>query len=321
MAGSIQNTVILFKPETTSGTDSAPGNTTDAVAIRISNLSVKIDEKFAERDVIVGGFAAPDKLAYTRRGMLTFSVELQGSGTLGTAPQWGDLLKCCAFAETISAGARVEYTPVSTALTTGTIWAYINNRLEKFNYASGTVKMSMAVGKVPSLDFTFTSLVSSSAASAPAAPTLSAWIRAQAVGPTFTTQLSMGAVTYSAGALSGGTAYNFQSFDLDMANDVQDIALATQETISIYGRNPSVALVADLGGTAHAAMKAAMHAGTQQGLGFVHGTVSGAKVGIYAPLATITSVEDQINGAVMLDKMGFTLRPQTLNDELRIFCI
>lgn len=321
MAGSVQNSVILAKVETTSGTDAAPTNTADAVAIRVTNLSVKIAETFADRDVIIGGFAAVDKLPAYRRATVSFSVELQSSGALGTPPQWGDLLIGCGFAETVTATTRVDYQPASTGLKTLTIWAYYNGRLEKVVFAAGTVKVSLKVGQVPSLDFTFTGLVSSVAAGAAPAATLTAWIRAEAVGPLATTSLSMGAVTYSAGAIAGGTLYPFQSLDIDMANDVQDLALVTNESVAIYGREPVASVVADFGATQHAAWKADMHAGTPRAFGLVHGSASTRKVGIYAPVGVITNVEDQVDGRVILDKMDMTLRPTTLNDELRIFCI
>lgn len=321
MAGSIQSSVILLKLETTSGTDAAPTNVADAVAIRVTNLSCKIDETFADRDVIVGGFAAVDKIPVYRRGSISFSVEMQASGTLGTAPQWGKALQACGFAETLTATTRVDYQPTSTGLKTATIWAYYNGRLEKFVYTAGNVKFSCVVGQVPSLDFDFQGLVSSVVASAPVVPTLTPWIRCEAIGPSFTTSLSMGAVTYTAGVLTGGSNYNFKSVEIDMANDVQDLALVTQESVAIYGRSPAATIAADFGGTQHAAFKADMHSGTSRAFGFVHGSTSTKKVGIYAPVGVITSVEDQAEGSVLIDKLGMTLRPSTLNDELRIFCI
>lgn len=321
MSGSIQNTVILFKPEATSGTDAAPTNVLDAVQMRVSNLSADIEVRMADRDVLVGGFAAVDKLPYTRRGKIQFSVDLQASGTLGVAPQWGDMLLCCGFAETVTATTRVDYVPASSALKTATIWAYVNGRLEKFNFCAGTVKFSFEVGKVPTLDFTFTGLVSSSAVGAPPAPTLTAWIRPEAVGPTFTTALSTGAVTYSAGAITGGTPFSFRSFSVDMANDVQDLELVTAESVAIQGRNPSAEIVADFTTAQHVAFKADAIAGTTRAFGLVHGSVATKKVGVYVPVGVITNMADQVDGNVMLDKMSLTLRPATLNDELRIFCI
>ena len=321
MAGSVQLSGILLKLETTSGTDAAPTNTTDAVAIRVQNLSCKIDETMATRDVIVGAFAADDQLPVYRRGSIKFSVELQASGTAGTAPAWGKALQACAFSETVTASTRVDYLPASSSLKTATIWAYYNGRLEKFVYCAGTVKLNMKVGEIPSLDFEFQGLVSSVAAGAVPALTLTSWIRCQAVGPAFTTALSVGAVTYSAGALTGGTTYNFNSLEIDLANDVQDLALVTAESVAVYGRSPKASIVADFGPTQHAQFKADMHAGTTSAFGLVHGTVAGKKVGVYAPVGVITNVEDAEQGPVIIDKVDMTLRPVASNDEFRIFCI
>ena len=321
MAGSLQKTVILAKVESTSGSDAAPTNTADAVAIRVSGLKAKIAQKMATRDVVRGAFGASDMLPYTRRGEITFSVELAGSGTPGTPPQWGDLLLGCGFAETVTASTRVDYTPASSGLKTLTLWAYINDKLEKFNFAAGSVKLSCKVGQMPSLDFTFQALVTSVAATAAPSPTLSAWTRAVAVGPLNTPGLMLGC-TYSAGALSGGTAYNFQEFTADMANDVQDIELAASEVVSIFGRNPAATLVADIGATAIVGQYAAMAAGTPTSVGLVHGTVAGNKVLVYAPNGAITDIDDQVNGNVMLNTMGLSLQPSAaFNDELRLVAL
>ena len=321
MAGSLQSTVILAKVETTSGTDAAPTNVADAVLIRVSGLSAKIEQKLATRDIVRGAFGAPDMLPYTRRGAISFSCELAGSGALGTAPQWGDLLLGCGFSETITPGTRVDYLPASTALKTLTIWAYINGKIEKFNFCAGSFKISMKVGALPTLDFTFQAVVSSVAASAAPAATLSAWIRPQAVGPVATTQLMLGA-TYSAGALSGGTGYNVQEFMCDMANDVQALELATAESVAIYGRNPSASLVADIGAAAIVTQYANMAAGTATSVGLTHGTVAGNKVIVFAPNGVLTGIDDNVQGNVMLNSMALSLQPSAaFNDELRIVAI
>lgn len=321
MAGSLQSTVILAKVETTSGTDAAPTNVADAVLIRVSGLSAKIEQKLATRDIVRGAFGAPDMLPYTRRGAISFSCELAGSGALGTAPQWGDLLLGCGFSETITPGTRVDYLPASTALKTLTIWAYINGKIEKFNFCAGSFKISMKVGALPTLDFTFQAVVSSVAASAAPAATLSAWIRPQAVGPVATTQLMLGA-TYSAGALSGGTGYNVQELMCDMANDVQALELATAESVAIYGRNPSASLVADIGAAAIVTQYANMAAGTATSVGLTHGTVAGNKVIVFAPNGVLTGIDDNVQGNVMLNSMALSLQPSAaFNDELRIVAI
>lgn len=321
MAGSIQASVILAKVEATAGTDAAPTNTTDAALIRISGLSAKIEQKMATRDIVRGVFGAPDMLPYTRRGAISFSVELASSTALGTAPEWGDLLIGCGMSEAVTAATRVDYTPSSASLKTLTIWAYINGKLQKFAYCAGSVKLSMKVGQLPTLDFTLQALVSSVAAGASPVPTVTAWKRPLAVGAANTSQVLLGC-TYSAGALSGGTGYNFTEFSADLANDVQDLEMAASESVGIYGRNPSASLIADLGGTAIATQYANMAAGTTTTLGITHGTVSGAKVIVFAANAVITAIDDSVNGNLMLNSMAFSLTPSaSLNDELRIVAL
>ena len=322
MAGSTQLATIAAKIETTLGTDAVPTNTTDAVAIRVSNLAVNIEEKFASRDMVLGFFSGPDQIPYARVGTISFSVDLQASGTLGTAPGWGKLLQGCGFSEAVTATTRVDYTPASSALKGLSIYAWVNNRLEKFVGCMGTFKTSLKIGEAPTLDFTFTGLVSSTAANAPVVPTLTAYLRPEAIGLVATTAVSIGAVTYSAGAITGGTAYNFESVDIDIANDVQYLELVGASSVNIFNRVPTASIVGDLGGTAHAAFKADMHAGTSRAFGVVHGSAAGKKVGIYAATGILTGVSDQVNGNVMYDKLDMNLKPSAAgNDELRIFCV
>lgn len=318
MPGSIQNSVILAKVESTPGTDAAPTAGADAVLIRVSNLSAKIEQMFAERDIVRGSFGAPDKLPYTRRGTITFSVELQSSGAAGTAPPWGDLLIGCGMAETVTAAARVDYTPSSVNLKTLTIWAYLNGKLEKFVFAVGNFKIGMSVGGVPTLDFTFQALVASVTAASAPTPTLSAWIKPLAVGAVNTSQLTLGG-TYAAGAITGGTGYNFKSFSLDAGSDVQPLELAAIERIDLYNRSPSINLVADIGGAAIAGYYAGMQAGTPTSVGLVHGTAAGQKVMLFAPAATIAGIDDDVQGNVMLNTMDLVPQPTSaFNDDFRI---
>ncbi len=322
--GSIDLSVITFKLEPTSGISAAPTAAADAIAVRVSNLDVKMELKTVERDVLTGSFAAPDVKPYTRRGKITFSLEAQSSGTPGTAPQIGKILKACGRSEVIVAGSAVEYWPASLNIQTATIGCVWNGRYEEFVFCNGTVKRSIAVGKMASFDFTFDGLVVTDPIVQVSAvtPVLTAWVDGDAVGPTFTSPLRLGgqgAVTYSAGVLAGGTTYNFESIEADDAMDVQDTTLASAESMGIYGKNPSVNIVANLGPAAHVAMKLAGKNGTAQSCGYVHGKTAGRIVGEWFPSARIKEVSDQKNGKKMLDKLVLVPRPLTTNDDSVIF--
>lgn len=318
MSRSTRNTVLLAKIETTSGTDSAPTNTTDAVLLLANNASMKVEQKMATRDPLRGTFGAPDMLPYTRRGTVTFSVDLAGSGTAGTAPAWEPLLRACAFAGTVTAASRVDYTPVSTGIKTVTLWGYMDGDLRKFTYCAGTVKLGLSSGKSPTLDFSFTCLVSSVTAAAVPTPTLSTWITPQAIGPAFTSGMTIGG-TYSAGVISGGTTYNWLDCNADVGNSLQDLPLIAQEAINIDNRASKMDVTMDLTAAQAVAFYADMAAGTPRSIGFSHGTVAGNKVMLFAPQARITAIDDAPQGNTLLTKLSLDLLPTSAgNDELRL---
>jgi Phage tail tube protein len=321
MARSIQNTVILVKVETTSGTDAAPTNVADAVLLRVTNLSVKIDQQFADRDLIRGYFGGADKLPYTRRGNISFSVDLASSSALGTAPQWGDLLIGCAMAETVTASARVDYLPISTALKTLTVWAHVDGALRKFTYCAGDFKISMKPGISPTIDFNFMGLVTDPSAAAVPTPTLTAWQRPQAIGPANTAALLLGG-SYSAGAITGGTAFNFSDLNWALNNDLQDLVLVSQESVAVFGRAPTVDFTLDLTAAQEVTQFTNMKAGTTTSVGVVHGSASPGKVLVFAGTGVITGVEDAVQGNVLLTKISMSILPSSAgNDDLRVVAI
>lgn len=322
MAGSKQNTILLFKHEVTPGTNSTPVAGTDAVLIWVDDLKVKVSQKMADRNIVTGAFGAADKLPYARRGVMTFTTDLQASGTLGTAPGWGKILLAAGFAETVTASARVDYLPASSSLKTATLSCEWNDRIVNLVYAVvDLVGLEVIAGQVPKLKWQATGLIDSVAAGQISAPALTAWKRPQAASTVNTTKISIGAVTYTAGAITGGTQYTFKSLEINMGNVIEDPDLVGQETIGIYGRSPKAKVVLDAGATAHAAFLTDMNAGTARAFGLVHGSVSSYKVGIYAPNGVIDDMDDEENGQALLDVLSFALPPVSGNDELRIFCI
>jgi hypothetical protein len=90
-----------------------------------------------------------------RSGKLPFMAELAGSGTAGTAPPWGKLMKGCAFGETLVALTSVAYAPASTAIPSLTLAAYMDGVIHKIWGARGGLKLNLEVGKPGLLHFDF----------------------------------------------------------------------------------------------------------------------------------------------------------------------
>lgn len=96
--------IILAKIEGTYGTDPTPTGASNAILVR--NLSVTpMESDFADRDLIRPYLGRSEQLPAGIRMMAEFECELAGSGTAGTAPAWGPLLRACAFAQTLTAAA------------------------------------------------------------------------------------------------------------------------------------------------------------------------------------------------------------------------
>lgn len=318
MARSIRKSVILHKLETTAGTDAAPTNTDDAVLFHVQNLSCKIEQQFAERDVVNGNFATPDQLPYTRRGTITFTVDAAGSGVAGTAPAVGRLLQGVGMAETVTAGSRVTYNEIADAIKTSTIWCYWDGELRKFKYCSGNMTADFSTGAVPTFTFTFQGLVTSVTAASNPTPTITPWKRPVAVGAANTSALTLGGAL-SAGAVTGGSAFNFKNLSWDLGNDVQFDELCAAETVGIYGRNSTMSVVLDLSVAEEVQKYADMHAGTTTTLSFVHnGANAGSIILPFFGKAVITGIEDNVDGNKLLSQLTLSLTAPTTNDAIQM---
>ena len=101
MALLLRKRLIVIETETTYGTDAAP-DAADAVLVRDLNITPQSSD-VVSRQLIRPYLGASQQLLANTRVECTFSVELAGSGTAGTAPQYGKALKACGLAETIVA--------------------------------------------------------------------------------------------------------------------------------------------------------------------------------------------------------------------------
>ena len=95
--------LILVKAESTYGTDSSPAGT-DALLVRSIDVT-PLEAEVVSRDLIRPYLGNSDQLLANTRVMMSFQVELAGSGAAATAPRFGGLLKACGMAETTTSAA------------------------------------------------------------------------------------------------------------------------------------------------------------------------------------------------------------------------
>jgi hypothetical protein len=113
MAPLTRNRLILAKAETTYGTSAAPAG---ADAIRVMNdLQLNpLQMELVNRELLYGWIGNVPRAVVQRLAQISFSFELAGSGTAGTAPKTGVFFRAAGYSQTIVASTSVTYAPIGT---------------------------------------------------------------------------------------------------------------------------------------------------------------------------------------------------------------
>lgn len=100
-----------------------------------------------------------------RMAKLTFECELKGSGSAGTAPEIGPLIRACGFGETIVGGTSVTYAPASESIPSLTMAKYIDGKRYLMAGARGNFTINLKAGNagIIAFDFLGTSIADSDA--------------------------------------------------------------------------------------------------------------------------------------------------------------
>jgi len=190
--------------ETVAGTD----------AILCSNLDCQpLDAGLIDRELVLPYFGNRPKIVGQRVGMVTFDVELAGSGTAGTAPRWGRLLRACGFGETVvgaSPGpASVTYAPAMVNVV-GLSFDFNNDgNRHRLEGCRGNATFNLSAGEIPKISFEFFGEY------------VAAGTEAQ-IAPTFANQaipvIASSANTTNVNVL--GLSACMQSFSLNLGNEI-----------------------------------------------------------------------------------------------------
>lgn len=158
--------------------------------------------------------------------MLQFDVELVGSGTLGTAPKWGPLIKACGVKETIVAATSVTYAPDSAGNESMTLYFNMDGQQHMLTGARGTFQLKVESGQIPHLTFQFTGLYNVPTSTAALAPT--GWAGFQVPQPvTFDNTQQVTVHTL---------ASVFKTFDFDQGNVVTYFDNPGEQEVKITDR-------------------------------------------------------------------------------------
>jgi hypothetical protein len=318
MSRYVRNTAVLFKLETTYGTDAVPGNTTDALLV--SEFTCDDSYKYENAPEIRPYMGGGRDYVTEKHVVGTLKVKLGGSGAAGTSAQWGDLFRAAGFAETISAGVRVDRTPISAAFESGTLYYYDDGVLKKaLGVRMNLTGLKLGYGGIPEAAFSFVGLKGGDTAVASPALTLTAWKPPLAVNSINSGMVTIGC-TYATGALSGGTTFVSKGLDLALGGKVDFAGLLGGESVEFTDRNVTGKLTLDLTAAQEISNLGIADASTTQGIGLLHGTVAGYKLLTFMPNVQLKNPKkDNINGkrVISYDLLSVPT-PGTGNDELRI---
>ena len=144
--------VLAAKIETTAGTEIAV-DATDADYNVFDAMMQRNTERFERQGQ--GGFGRISSAYGAEVGTCTFKVELTGSGTPNTAPQWAlALLPACGLAHSGGTFSPTSEPPGSNAKTV-TLALYENGLLKKMRGCAGNCEITFDSGKPIMFDFTF----------------------------------------------------------------------------------------------------------------------------------------------------------------------
>jgi hypothetical protein len=267
--------VLLAKIETVYGTDAAPTGAANAVLATNVQLS-PMEGQDVSRELELATLGPQGTVPVEVHAKLSFEVELAPSGTAGTAPAWGPLLRACAVAETIAAGVSVTYNPVSLNHESATLHFWVENTKYALVGARGTATIKIEAQKVPKIAFTFTGLFTAPAETAQATPTLTAWQK-----PLVATKANTPVFTLN------GVALVLRSLELDLANEVATRFLIGSESVLITQKSEKIAATVEAVLLTTLNPYALALAQTAVPVVLTHGVGAGKIATLNAPLAQI----------------------------------
>ncbi|MDH4572469.1 phage tail tube protein [Salinicola acroporae] len=148
--------LLLVAPE---AEDDAGADLQNAVVITVSELdNSPYEGDRVTRDRLREYFGAVPEANAAPYATVTATVPIAGSGTVGTPPAYGLLLRACSMSESIEEGVSVTYQPATNNAESVCLWFVEDGQLQKVPGARGTVEWSFTVKQYPTMSFTFTGL-------------------------------------------------------------------------------------------------------------------------------------------------------------------
>jgi hypothetical protein len=313
----VRNKVLQVQLEVTEGTD--PGSWAATHNVLMRRCEHRIDPQLVPRELIRPDFGGSEDLVGTGLAEIEFDFELQSSGAAGTAPAWGVLAKICGMAETVTAGNRVEYTPVSTGFSSGTFRYFLDGVRYVSRGARGNLSVKLDADGIPIGTVKLLGFDTNAAAASLPSTDFSAWIKPTVVNDGNSASVLLGC-TYSAGALSGGTALAWSMFSVDLGNQVEYLGLVGAQGVGITDRPNGVigALQVALTASEEATWRSDINSATTGAIGVQHGSGAGYRVGLFGGKAQRVRPQNVDMKGLLMMSADLKFLPTSGNDDIII---
>lgn len=299
--------VLLAKIETTYGTDAVP--TAAANAILATNVELNpMEGDDVTRNLERPQMGADPTIPVNLRSTLAFDVELQGSGTLGTAPAWGPLLRACGVAQLITAGTKVEYNPVTDNHEAVSIYMMIDTTRYVLLGAKGNAVMTLNASGIPVMRVNLMGLFTLPTEQAKLTPDYTAFKAPLVVSKTNTPTFTIGA-----------WAPVMRNFSFDLGNDVQPRMLVSQEAIVIVDKSETLSCQVEAVPVSAYNPYSISQAQTLAAINLTHGTVAGSRIKLSFPSSQLARLTGLANEQKVKEwPLRFTPLPVTGNDQWKL---
>ena len=289
---------ILAKAESSYGSDPTPTGSANYVQVIDLNIEPIVSDEVS-RDLIRPYMGNYEVIPANTRVNVTFDVEMSGSGSAGTAPKYGAILKACALSETVSGGNTVTYAPVATPSDSVTLFVNYDGIRHIVKGCRGTFSINCEVNNIPRISFNLTGLFT--------APTDDA-------SPTVTVSNQASPLIFKNGSTSAFSLFGYgaalQSWNLDFNNEViyRELVGGTKEVL-ITDRKPSgTAVVEAVALSAHNFFTDYTNTSTGTNT-WLHGTTAGNKVTVSCPQSDLGQPTYEESDGITMLSLPFMATP------------
>lgn len=210
-------------------------------AVKVRSVKLQPNPTVINRPIVKGSMGEAPHLIGRKSIQVDLEIELKGSGTAGTAPEYAPILEACGLSTTIVAGTSVTFAPATTTqtLTQGcTLRVFYDGMLYEVTGCAGTAKIDMSIGNIflatVTLQGSYTDPVVAAVGDITTVPF-------DATNPIVGDVLDV---------VSDGAAIRAAAFSMDLGNNVQEHYVTSNHTFSIANRAPTLTLTKDSVATA-----------------------------------------------------------------------